>query len=370
MYNPSEIENFEMLSSYLRTTPEQLDKFVNGEQYIIDWKDTSSLAKIPNYKDNSYRTDFQRFYIPKKNKRLGHRIVYKCYQQFTKDILKILKFNLTNIYIPHNCVHGFVPGKNTRSNALVHLGKKNLLSLDIKNFFESINKESVNSALISLGFNESIASDLSSICTLEDKLVQGFPTSPILANIVCSEMDQKIQELCQNYDATYTRYADDLSISSNDIMPQIDEIDSILKSFQFELNTSKTKRFKRGQNQYVTGLSISDSLYPRIPKPIKRRLRQQLYYIKKYGYHSHICRLNNLDETTNSSHTNEFIKVTRNNLKGWIDYISSIEPQLAKRMYASFNEIEKIRYSELMSFFKENKGVLFMDYKSSLKNDK
>jgi RNA-directed DNA polymerase len=352
MYSPSEIENFEMLSSYLRTTPEQLDRFVNGEQYIVDWNDISSLVKIPRYNDK--RTDFQRFYIPKKNKKLGHRIVYKCYEQFTKDILKTLKFNLDNIYIPHDSVHGFVRGKNTRSNALVHLGKKNLLSLDIKNFFESINKESVYLAFRSLGFNENIASDLSSICTLEDKLVQGFPTSPILANIVCFNMDKEIQKLCQNYDATYTRYADDLSISSNNILPQIDEICSILKSFQFELNTRKTKSFKLGQNQYVTGLSISDSSFPRIPKPIKKRLRQQLYYIKKYGYHSHICKLNNLDEATDSSLSNEFFQKTRNNIKGWIDYIHSIEPQLAKKLYASFNEIEEIRYGKFISLFKKN----------------
>ena len=368
MYKPSEIENFEMLSSYLRTTPGQLDKFVNGKKYIVDWNDISSLANIPRYKDKDIRTDFQRFYIPKKNKKLGHRIVYKCYQQFTKDILKTLKFNLSSIYIPHDSVHGFVRGKNTRSNALVHLGNKHLLSLDIRNFFESINKESVNLAFRSLGFSESIASNLSSICTLEDKLVQGFPTSPILANIVCFNMDQKIQKLCQNYDATYTRYADDLSISSNNIMPQTDEIDLILKSFQFELNANKTKRFIRGQNQYVTGLSISDSSYPRIPKPIKKRLRQQLYYIKKYGYHSHICKLNDLDEATDSSLSNEFLHKTINNIKGWIDYIHSIEPELAKKFYASFNEIENIRYGEFANLIREKREAFFES--KLLKRDK
>jgi RNA-directed DNA polymerase len=345
MYNPSDIENFEMLSSYLRTTPELLDKFVNGKRYIIDWEDEAlDEEELYRTRNEKFKTDFLKFYIPKRNKKLGHRVVYKCYQSFTMDILKTLKFNLNNIYSPHSCVHGFVPGRNTKSNALVHLDKKYLLSLDITNFFESINKNSVKTAFISLGFKESIALDLSKICTLDDKLIQGFPTSPILANIVCVNLDEKIQELCKKNNATYSRYADDISISSNIEFHLIEEIETILKSFEFSLNSKKTKKFKHGQNQYVTGLSISDSSYPRIPKPLKKRIRQQLFYIKKYGYHSHICKLYDLDEQTDSDISFQYIQKDKNKVKGWIDYIHSIEPELAKKLYIEFNAIEKVYY--------------------------
>jgi RNA-directed DNA polymerase len=344
MYNPEEIENFEMLSSYLRTTPEQLSKFAKGDRVIFDLKDKISLSK---YSVTAKLTFFRRFYIPKKNKKLGYRIVYKSMRQFTKDIHKTLKFNLSSIYVPHDSVHGFVAGKNIRSNALVHLGKKHLLSLDIKNFFESIDKESVMEAFLTLGFKENIAIDLATICTLENKLVQGFATSPIIANIVCNRMDEELQNLCWLYGANYSRYADDLSISSNDDMPPLSEIDLILKSFNLELNRIKTKRFKRGQNQYVTGLSISDSSYPRVPKAIKKRIRQQLYYIRKRGYHLHICKIKGFDETiTDLSITQLFIRDIENNLKGWIAYIHSIEPLLAKKYYTIFNEIVEIQHTE------------------------
>lgn len=357
MYSPQTIENFEMLSSFLRTTPKQLSIFAHGHRIIIDFKNKESLVNLPNHTINS--TEFRKFYIPKKNKKLGYRVVYKCYQQFTKDILKTLKFNLSSIYIPTNNVHGFVNGKSTKSNALVHLDKKYLLSLDIKNFFESINKKSVSDAFKSLGFRNDIASELATICTLEDRLVQGFPTSPTVANIVCVKMDDEIQKLCLKHGAYYTRYADDISISSNNDIPQVDDIVAILKSFQFELNTSKTKKFKKGQNQYVTGLSISDSSYPRIPKAVKKRIRQQLYYIKKYGYHSHICKIMGFEPKTDPSFTNNFVRGIVKNLKGWISYIHSIEPLLAKKLYITFNEINEIYYAELSEKYKR-KNIFFI----------
>lgn len=347
MYSPEDIENFKMLSSYLRTNPEKLSVLTHGQKYIIDFEDLKSLVKLPKKTANS--TEYRKFYIPKKNKKLGHRIVYKCYQQFTLDTLKVLKFNLTILYKPHNSVHGFVHGRSTKSNAIPHLGMKHLLSLDIKNFFESISKQTVLKGFKSLGFKDIIASELANICTLEEKLVQGFPTSPIVANIVCCEMDEQIQKLCLIYGATYTRYADDITISSNEHTPPIDDIKAILKSFQFELNELKTKKFKRGQNQFVTGLSIADTSYPRIPKAVKKRIRQQLYYIKKYGYHSHICKIMNLDINTDTSITSRFVRGIENNLKGWISYIYSIEPLLANKFYIIFNEIHDIYYAELFN---------------------
>ncbi|PCH91315.1 MAG: hypothetical protein COB85_09280, partial [Bacteroidetes bacterium] len=196
MYKPSDIANSELLSSYLRTSTDQLDRFVNGNQNIIDWQNKENI-KAPSA-DRDKITVFERFYIPKRNKSLGYRIVYKPWDQFTFDILKVLKFNLTELYKPEDCVHGFVSNRSTRSNAIVHLGQKHLLKLDIKNFFESLKIDSVKDAFVSLGFKEDIAIQLSRICTLEEKLVQGFPTSPVLANIISVEMDKRIHKLCKD----------------------------------------------------------------------------------------------------------------------------------------------------------------------------
>lgn len=359
MYNPSEIDSFNMLSSYLRTSPASLNTFTNGTQVFLDWKN-SKIHKPPTNQENGCYF-IEKFYIPKKNKKLGFRIVYKLRQQYTIDILKTLKYNLDNLYKPEICVHGFVKNRNTHTNAQCHLGKKFLLKLDIKDFFDTINIESVKNAFEYLGFSSEIALTLSKISTLNNKLAQGFPTSPIIANIVCIQMDKDIQEFCKSHNATYTRYADDISISSDSFFQDKKQIESILFKYGFKLNELKSQRFKKGQNLYVTGLSIADNLYPRIPKSIKHNLRQHLHYIELYGYHSHICHIYGYDESINRSATAEEERKLRNYIKGWIDYINPIEPILAKKFYDKFNKIEnarKERYAQHLVNLQNEKGSI------------
>ncbi len=194
MYQPSDIASFNLLSSYLRTSPTSLNVFVNGKLLFFDWK-SGQFPKLHSNEINGYYL-VDKFYIPKKNKKLGFRVVYKLKQQFTIDILKVLKYNLDNLYNPEDCIHGFVKNRNTYTNAKCHLGRKFLLKLDIKNFFDSINGESVKNAFLSLGFNDEISIILSKITTVNNKLAPGYPTSPILANIVCNPMDNEINSLC------------------------------------------------------------------------------------------------------------------------------------------------------------------------------
>lgn len=341
MYKPEEITNIELLSSYLRTSIDLLDNFINGQKILID-KD--AIKKLNPQSTSEKKILVRRYYIPKKNKKLGYRIVYKLRNQFTTDILKVLKFNLYELYTPPECVHGFILGKDTLTNAKSHLGNKLLLSLDILDFFRSINIGQVKMAFEFLGFNDEISGFLSDITTIENSLPPGFPTSPFIANIVFRKLDDEINNLCKQNGAVYTRYADDISISSNQDIPSINDIENIISSAGFLINSQKSKFFKRGQNQYVTGLSIADDKYPRIPKQIKRKLRQEIYHIKKFGFHSHICHLNNWDEKTDKSITEEIRGEVLNRMKGWIDYIKHVEPKVAEKFYEDFNLIiEKIR---------------------------
>lgn len=361
MYNPSDISSIAQLSSYLRTTENQLQVLINGDKVIYNIKQ-NEITKISSPPNQS--SIFEKFYIPKRNKRLGFRIVYKPKDQYTTNILKALKFNLDDLYKPVNCVHGFVRSRNTRTNALVHLSAKFLLKIDIKDFFESIDSIQVKNAFIYLGFKDEIAQALANITTLDGRLIQGFTTSPVIANMVCTKLDLELDKICRKNKCVYSRYADDISISSNLNHPSQEEIRSAIESYGFCLNETKTQRFKRGQNQYITGLSITDIKYPRIPKAIKRRLRQQLYYLKIHGFHSHICYINDWEEETDLSVTSSYAHQLRNKLKGWIDYIHSIEPLLAKSFYSDFNQIEKNETEERRRHMEANRpadGIYILD---------
>ena len=276
--NPRNIINTKQLSNALRIDEESLNK-LSQNTYLLD----DGCANTFNLETDSI-LNLKKFCIPKRNKKFGVREIYEPFSETLKNLLKITNSVLGQIYVAPNSVHGFVKGKNINTNATPHLGKKFLLSIDIENFFESISREMVVKSLKEYDFTELIAETLANILTVDNKLVQGFNTSPTLANIYFRKIDLIFENLFPHI--TYSRYADDLSFSSDEeITPnQIEEIKRIINNFGFTVNEDKTKIMKRGRNQYVTGLTVFDNKYPRIPKRIKRKLRLDIFYINKYGY--------------------------------------------------------------------------------------
>jgi hypothetical protein len=142
-------------------------------------------------------------------------------------------------------------------------------------------------------------------------------------------LDKKLADLASRYEVNYTRYADDLTFSSNVSLPSRIELESCIAEEGFQLSPKKFRVTVKGQAHYVTGLSVSDSV-PRIPRRFKRRLRQELYYSHKYGLQSHLGR-------TGASTYRSGI----NRIDGSLRYINAIEPALASQLYSQWLEILK-----------------------------
>ncbi|WP_115283915.1 reverse transcriptase family protein [Myroides odoratimimus] len=318
---------------YLLRCRESFLNLINSREYvIIDYTKNENV----DVEISEGTIVIERFYIEKRNPTLGYRTIFKSLNFELDSCQKILNSLLLDVYTPLDCVQGFVQKKNIKTNASVHLAKKQILRLDIKDFFETITKEQIIESLIKLGVNIQISEWISNIACVEERLVQGFSSSPILANIVAREMDL---DILKNIDSTinYTRYADDLYFSSNLSKPNLELIvDSVIK-FGFKINYAKTKVMKRGQKQYVTGLTVFDGLFPRIPKKIKRELRLEAYYIGKYGYEEHIIHKLKIkkhqlkDKETQRLVVNE-IDITRHRIYGWLHFINSIEPEFSKKI--------------------------------------
>lgn len=186
---------------------------------------------------------------------------------------------------------GFVPSKSTITNATPHINKKNIIKMDIRNFFPSINFTKVKKIFLDVGFEKDISIALANICTYQNQLPQGAPTSPYLANLVCKEMDRRISILCKNNNLTYTRYADDITISGrNKVFWVKNIVEKIVKTYHFSLNEEKTIALKPGDRKRVTGLIVNDKLS--VPKSISRSLRKNIYFIKKFGLEEHLQKIN------------------------------------------------------------------------------
>lgn len=223
---------------------------------------------------------------PKRSKKYREVIkVHTPYNLFYKELLHIIEQKIEQnsaIYIS-DIAHGFIKNRGVLTNAKQHLDKKFLFKIDIKNYFKSISKESIKSVFLKLGFSENGAKLFSNLCTFEDILYEGFNTSPILANLYCLDLDLELKSLADEYNVGISRYSDDITFSSNtNNFPPLDAIKDIFEKYSFTINEKKTVNLKYGQPQYVTGLSISNNKYPRVPKRMKRKIRQELYYLNKY----------------------------------------------------------------------------------------
>ena len=118
-------------------------------------------------------------------------------------------------------------------------------------------------------------------------LPQGAPSSPVLSNAVCIRLDRRLAGLARQYEATYSRYADDITFSSmhNVFHENSDfrkELLRIIGDQGFVLNEKKTRLQKRGSRQEVTGIIISDKL--NVSQKYVRDIRNILYMWEKYGY--------------------------------------------------------------------------------------
>lgn len=333
----TEITSVKQLANYLRCKEEFLDKAINHEFNVVEAPST------PNYEYGVI--NIHKFHIPKKGRLGGYRTVHAVYTFQLEGILKILNNYLSDLYEPRASVHGFVPGRNTKTNANEHLAKRTVLSVDIDSFFDTISQKMVQKGIESLGFNPTVAYWISKITTVNDYLVQGFNTSPTIANIVVSQLDEDLEKL-GGKSVAYTRYADDLYFSSNEDLPEIEKIRIIIEKHGFKLNDRKTVNMKRGQNQYVTGLTVFDDKTPRIPKRIKRNLRLEVHKISQYGYTKHaIRRIKNraesLAEDEFGNDIGQEIIEIQHRLFGWIHYMGSIEPDLANKLFAKLKNTKR-----------------------------
>ncbi|MDD4358190.1 MAG: reverse transcriptase family protein [Candidatus Pacebacteria bacterium] len=324
------LKNNDQLAEFLGISLKYLDHLLKEEKVCVEKKSLDDENK-----DNPF-VDFAYFYLyTKKGKK---RKIYETINQGSKTALQSIRKFLENNYNPLECVHGFVKGKGIRTNALNHIGKKIVINLDVKNFFESIKINQVKEVFLMLGANEDIASGLAKISTIENFLPQGFYTSPILSNMVFMNIDKELSKHSKEKIYTYTRYGDDMTFSSNDNI-DLGFICSIIRKNGFVLNDNKTKFMKRGRSQIVTGLSVSDHEMPRIPKKIKKLLRMHFYFLDKLGEDEYSS---NFYQTSKPLHTYLIW------LEGWCNYLNSVEPFLARK-YFPIIEREKQLQKEVRS---------------------
>ncbi|MDF1589223.1 MAG: retron St85 family RNA-directed DNA polymerase [Gammaproteobacteria bacterium] len=225
------------------------------------------LTSFIHKPENHYRT----FTIGKKDG--GDRVISSP-RFFLKTIQYWIKSYFLGYLKVHDCCHAFEKGRSIISNAENHVGKNYVANIDIENYFGSITKDHVYQLLINNNFGQNLGSAISRLVTLDDSLPQGAPTSPVISNAFLYDFDEKLFEASCEKKLSYTRYADDITISGDSresIIEIIQLCSKLLRSFGLRLKDKKTRIASRGGSQRVTGLVVNEKIQP--PRVYQRKVR-------------------------------------------------------------------------------------------------
>ena len=223
--------------------------------------------------------------------------------------LKELQYNILYkiLYVqrPHKAATGFILGKGVKDGALRHLGCKVILTMDLNDFFPSIKAKPTvivtlstclkvmdiirrKKTLDKIEYNYQEIADIASLLTYKGGLPQGSPASPAMANLVCWPLDKSLSSLSDTFgkeystEIKYTRYADDLSFSSENkdisIGKLIPLVEEELKKQNFSSNQKKTRIKRPNARMLVTGIVINEKLG--VPKWHWRNLRARLHNLQ------------------------------------------------------------------------------------------
>lgn len=127
---------------------------------------------------------------------------------------------------------------------------------------------------------------IAQICTLNNSLPQGAPTSPMLLNLVLMPFDKHLHARLKTLDkktgslSSYTRYADDLVISSNGRMPlySIRFVSKLANNFGFQINYKKTRYMTKGTGFFVNGINVVNATtHINISRRERNKIRAAIY---------------------------------------------------------------------------------------------
>lgn len=251
---------------------------------------------------------------------------------------------------PHSASFAFHPSGGIRKCAAQHCGAGWLFQFDLADFFFSIPESRVYNSFCQLGYRPLLAFELARICTTthlpkyvrlkrskrknscdsgflpENKnckrfpytpqwsmgvLPQGAPTSPMLSNLATRQLDEVLHKFAREQGFVYTRYADDLTLSSSRLPTGVSagtvrrNIIDLIRKNGFVENRGKIRLAGPGARKVVLGLLV-DGERPRLSKQMYKRIDRHLYASEKfgiaktavhwgfesaYGFYNHLCGL-------------------------------------------------------------------------------
>ena len=238
--------------------------------------------------------------------------------------------SLNNLPV-HSAAAAYIPKRNILNNAEKHSKNQFILKMDFTNFFPSIKPNDFRVYLERQNRKLFEREDLDHVIRIlfwkpkkakEFQLSIGAPSSPHISNLVMYDFDEEAEKLCNANDIVYTRYADDLTFSTNEpyrlrhIHGSVKEVCRKIDHPKLFINTEKTFFSSKRNRRRITGLIISNDERVSLGRERKRLIRAKI----------HKFVLGKLD------------KEEIEKLRGLLAFSNDVEPEFIKRMKAKYSE--------------------------------
>ena len=278
---------------------------------------------------------------------MGKRNIYIPNDDLKLVLSFLSNFIFKNLPIENDVAFAYRKGINIKDCLLPHINSKFFYRTDIVNFFPSISssliKENIHQDISKLSYldQENLALYLDkilSLVTIEDKLPIGFSTSPFISNYIMRKYDVNIKLFCANNNLIYTRYSDDIIISSYKNIDKdyiTDNIKNILQqeNSPFNLNRSKTKVLTKKHKIKILGLTINNNMIS-VDRKVKDKIEIGIHYFMK-------------DRLKFKDYFSSNEKSAKRELAGNISYAINIEPDYLQKLVKKYGlsiirEIRKV----------------------------
>lgn len=249
--------------------------------YILYVKKIENLYE--SFKIPKKNGGFRQIHAPKKDLKQIQKSLAEALYKCEKEIAKKNGLN-------SNISHAFEKGKSFITNAQIHRNKRFVINVDLENFFDSFHFGRVRGYFMknkNYQCSEEVATTIAQIACYEGKLPQGAPSSPIITNMICNIFDMRLLRLAKKYKLDYTRYADDLSFSTNNkdflnIEEQFfEELSKEVERAGFSINDKKTRVQYKDSRQEVTGIVVNKKL--NVDRDYYKKTRAMAHQLYKEG---------------------------------------------------------------------------------------
>ena len=289
---------------------------------LLDYKDKNKYIKTIYSISNNIENNYKEYKIKKRNG--NYRTIYEP-NKILKHIQRKILSNILEDMKVSEYAKAYHKNISIVDNAIVHVKSKVILKIDIVDFFDNIDFINVYKNCF-YSFPKSIGILLTNLCTYYGFLPQGAPTSAYISNLVMREIDYKIGLFCKELNINYTRYSDDMTFSG-DFNPNIviRKVRKLLYKLNLKINNKKIKVIYNYHSQSVTGIIVNEKMQAN--SKYRSKIRQEIYYINKYGISSHMKKLN---------------------IKNKRKYINSLYGRILYVLQINKDDIEFIKYRDII----------------------